>query len=361
MNTPPDRSISVFMLLIVSTSGIFLIPLYFIPFINSYYLLFSSNTVVSKQDLEPMIDKCVDAILQELLPEGYFYTGDQVYSTSHILRPLNLVRILYNHSIYPELILMKNSIENNRQSNLFWRCNEFIATDIDSTLQALSALNGLSNKSFIYESLDKLSTLQLENGAFKTWIDAENYTFEELHTDPDCIENDENGVVLYYTYMINKSHYKDMLDLGAEFIANQQHANGTWTTPWYPGDYFGIYRIGSFLALYNKTKYYETLEKSYSFIMNTINSDNGWGKNGISNPLDTAYCITFLIYYTHNIYLVQKGLKYLIKTQLDNGLWPETPFFQIYNGPEYLYFGPSALVSGIVLETFATYIQTFYF
>jgi hypothetical protein len=336
-----------------------LIPIIILPIINSALIFSSKNSIVFKDDLAEITNNCEDAILEKLLPPGYFFHGDQVHCTSHILRALNLINTIYNYEVPPGIELMKNSIENNRQENLFWRCNEFIPTDIDTTLQALSALNGLSNKSFIYESLDKLTTLQLEDGSFRTWIDVGNYTFEELHTEPDCIENDEIGVVLYYTYILNKSRYNNMLFDGAEYISTQQNFDGTWQTPWYLGDYYGIYKIGSFLALYNKTKYFRQLNKSYWFIMNNMNPDGGWGRENGSNPLDTAYCITFLIHYKNDINLIQKGLRFLMNSQEPNGLWPDFPFYEIIDEPTNLIFGPNILVSAIILETMGIYLKNF--
>ena len=327
------------------------------PILNYFNINNNTNKIFNKASLVDIIKNCRNSILERQLPEGYFYEGDQVHCTSHILRALNLVRMIYNYSIDPRIDLMKNSIENNRQTNLFWRCNEFIPTDIDTTLQALSALKGLSNDSFLYASLDNLSELQLTDGSFKTWIDVGNYTFEELHTEPDCIENDEIGVVLYYTYKFNKTRYNDMLYKGAEYISFQQHENGTWTTPWYLGDYYGIYKIASFLSMYNKSKYTSELQKSYSFVINTRNPDNGWGRNGISNPLDTAYCITFLLHYTNNIYIIQDSMKYLIQAQGENHLWEEVPFYQIVDEPENLIFGPDLMISAIILETLGIYLQ----
>ncbi|MHA1251734.1 MAG: hypothetical protein ACTSRP_17220 [Candidatus Helarchaeota archaeon] len=350
--------------IILSVNGLSLGPVWLCYFMDSYYYSLFNNkateNLIDRTMLKPILDKCRDALFQELLPEGYYYQGDQVYCTSHVLRPLNLIRTFYHDPYFSELDLMKKCIENHRQHNLFWRCNEFIATDIDTTLQALSALVGLVNYTYIYESLDNLSELQLEDGSFKTWIDAENYTYEDLHTDPDCIQYDEIGVLLYYTYIINNTRYSDMLHKGAEYLSSKQNRNGTWETPWYVGDYFGVFKIGSFLAMLNKTKYQKQLQLCYSFVMNTMNSDYGWGRNGISNPLDTAYCLTFLIHYTNNLNLIQKSLKYLIKTQESSGLWHSVPFFRVFYEPEDLIFESEIFTSGIVLETFAIYLQYLY-
>jgi hypothetical protein len=197
----------------------------------------------------------------------------------------------------------------------------------------------------------------LPNGGFSTWLYPDNETPANNTEDLEVI-----GTFGLYLTKIATDKYFTTLTKIAEFLKQRQNNDGTWNETWYFSQYYGIYRIASFLAIFNRTKYYIELEKSLNEIKTTIKDDGAWGRENKSNSLDTAFCISFLINYPSSInsQFIKNGISYLLNHQNITGSWENVSFFSEYPkgsiGYEQYIYESELYTTSIVLETLLDYI-----
>lgn len=285
------------------------------------------------------------------------FLNTTLFETNHVLRALNRLsqnQQIINHSI---LLMLKNHVENLRGNDYFWKFEDILPPDLDDTITSISALYGLSSYQYIYETLDALILKQLPSGAFYTWLYPDNESSQNNTEDLEVI----GTFGLYLTKISIEKYYSTLIRI-AEFLKQKQNHDGSWNETWYFGNYYGIYRISSFLALFNKREYQTQLENSLNEIKTTIQNDGGWGRENKSNSLDTAFCTSYLINYRSlvNSQLINNGVSYLLNHQNTSGSWEKIPFFSEYPldiiGPEQVIYESELFTTSIVLETLLDYI-----
>lgn len=119
------------------------------------------------------------------------------------------------------------------------------------------------------------------------------------------------------------------------YLEAAQDTDGSWHSRWYWGKLYGTFR--AVLALTQLAPGSDALGRARDFLATTQHADGGWGADGRSDPLSTAFAALALAA------LAQPGIgrsrraavAYLLATQEPGGGWPGCPFiaFPRVGGP----------------------------
>lgn len=216
--------------------------------------------------------------------------------------------------------------------NGLWKFRDIVPPDSDeSGIAAVAMMTHNSNQTPLIKTMEQFSKYQAANGVFPLWLN------ETLSNVTQTYDLDQTSVVLYSMFLFNSTKYSTNLSQGVDFIKNNQTIEGYWNCTYYYGPYYGTFISVRLLSAFGNSSI--QLERSFQFLINSQHNDWGWGRDSLSNPLDTAFAILALTYLQKNgfdaHYYMVRGVNYLINTQFSNGSWAVVPFW----GPMYAPLG----------------------
>jgi Squalene-hopene cyclase C-terminal domain len=206
--------------------------------------------------------------------------------------------------------------------------------DLAMMLQVISRCGGQPLAAACHQALELVLATADRGDAITTWIlepDEElpgNEMFrryikltqaEGVH--PEVIANLLFAVSLY---SINKG--RDGVANGIAYLECAQSDDGSWYSRWYSGRHYGTYR--AVLALTSLAPESRALDRAHDYLLSMRNADGGWGTEGLSDPLGTAFAALSLAALARpgSSRFIRSALEYLVSTQLSDGGWPGCPF-----------------------------------
>lgn len=195
------------------------------------------------------------------------------------------------------------------------------------------------------------------DGSINTWIipkdnkndvyrvrDSHNLTKWGVGPHLDVVAN-----FLFGLRLTNLSDYTEVITNGLRYVEACQHSDGYWESRWYYGKYYGTYiSTRLFSCVNNLYDCSSTLSKAKRFLLNSQNSDFGWGEVK-SDPLSTAFAILALVSIEPMVPLqeVKNARKYLWSTIDNDGFWKAEKFIKPRKGS---YFSSKTLTTALVLK-----------
>jgi squalene-hopene/tetraprenyl-beta-curcumene cyclase len=245
------------------------------------------------------------------------------------------------------------------------------ADDLAQVMQVLLLNNRLEDVSRYCEQ--PLRVLLEENrhddGSFETWIiPAHNRTLEqERHTyyaanawgtgaDVDVMAN-----VLYTLALYDETRFAEVIQSGTEYIEKHQAEDGSWTSTWYHGPFYGTYVCTRLLAKVKPTS--PAIDRVRAFLKSSQHADGRWGmpeKEG--DPLNTSLALLSWAYLTQPGKLedaapsVQKALAYLQYSYDEEGqCWPYQEYIRMQRPMHVLSYGSKSITTAYVIKAAAAW------
>lgn len=181
-----------------------------------------------------------------------------------------------------------------------------------------------------------------ENGGIETWIIPKHnrtpmqqtqvrFNEERWGTGPDVevVANFLYGLALW-----DAQTYRETLHAGIQYLLQQQHPRGFWSSRWYYGPYYGTYTC---LRLISQVPELMPdvpmlMEKASNFLLKQQNKDGGWSGTGrpVSDPHNTALALLCLneLQPERLPKLKKEALHFLKSTQREDGSWPGVDFIK---------------------------------
>lgn len=212
--------------------------------------------------------------------------------------------------------------------------------DLDDTFCALSSLS-LHDRSLIgSDALAKITTLLTfleikEGGPYKTWLVAESAP--SLWKDVDVVVNSNIG----YFLSINDIYLPHI-----EALVEQAIETKTFTSPYYPSPYPGIYFI---------SRWYRGKKKKdlVDYIMSLQDRYGRWG-----NPLHSALAVKSLLNLGVPPSVLKKAVSYLLHQQ-KFGAWNAYSFCLNLTVEKSIYYaGAKELTTGFCVEALGAYLES---
>ncbi len=176
--------------------------------------------------------------------------------------------------------------------------------------------------------------MQGEDGGFSTWI--------VDPSDPDSVKMQSNmhntwgarpdievmANFLYSLCCYDRQRFLDHILRGAEFVANGQNDDGSWTSTWYAGPYYGTWvscRLMGALSLHERK-----IAKAIDFILSNQYKKGIWDMDN-SAVLNTSYAMMTLANHAGRKMssLLRESTKHLLNMQRDDGSWEGSDFIKM--------------------------------
>ncbi len=263
-----------------------------------------------------------DTTINSYFPNADGFIFSKRYYEGDVFQRAIIVECLYDLSnkhmdvlsdFFNKELSYLNNMERHSGGWNFYKDLEFQPNDLDTTAQVIHILDK-SNRinSISHETLDVIEMMlkqqNKKSGRIGTWILPEansmnksqekqhrfikNYAGHDLDSSVDI---DVMANFLLALSEIDYEKYKYEIALGIEFIENNQNEDGSWSSTWYWGNYYGTYLCLKLFSKVNPRS--KTINKAIDFILLTQNTGGGWGyKNSISDPLNTSYSLIALSY-----------------------------------------------------------------
>lgn len=182
-----------------------------------------------------------------------------------------------------------------------------IAPDADDLGQVMQAMLRAGYESHVKQFCEiPLSVLLRDNtraeGSIETWIvplanrsarqerQAEfNQTKWGTGPDTDVMAN-----LLFALELYDPNRFADVVRRGATYLEGLQDADGSWSSRWYYGAYYGTYVCVRLLAAACPDS--PALGRAREFLRRSQHADGGWGMSDASDPLSTSLALLGLSY-----------------------------------------------------------------
>jgi len=216
------------------------------------------------------------------------------------------------------------------------------ADDLGQVLQVLTRYGGHELASICEEAVRLLLDSSEEDGSFVTWIldpDGRSFAHERMLSylgvmggwgiHPEVVANLLYGLCLY-----DPTRYRAPLHRSVKYLEKVQNADGSWSSKWYTGPFYGTWRVLSVLS--RLTPGSDTLARARGFLLASRHGDGAWGE-GASEPLSTALALLSLcLDGVHpDAEVLLSASQYLSRTQRSDGGWVSCPWisFPTVDGP----------------------------
>jgi hypothetical protein len=202
------------------------------------------------------------------------------------------------------------------------------ADDLGQVLQELVRFGGRDLASICEDSLRLLLDSSEESGGFCTWIlDPNGNSIHHARikaylnvmggwgVHPEVVANLLYGLLLY-----DPERYRAALHKGTEYLERAQNADGSWSSKWYRGAFYGTWRALSVLRPISPAS--PALNGAGDFLLSSQWAEGGWGERN-PEPLSTALALLALCVSDtqHAEHSIERGRKFLGATQGVDGSW----------------------------------------
>ena len=215
-----------------------------------------------------------------------------------------------------------------------------IAPDADDLGQILRCLTRASRheevQNYCVPLIETLFEDAPSDGSFETWIvpgksKSPIQKKQDLFNATKWGKGPDNEVVanlILALVLDNQDLYQTRITKGCTYLISQQSDNGSWSSRWYVGEYYGTYLCMTLLSMMNLSDA-QPINKAIDFIINTQKKDGGWGIDDKSDPLNTAFALLSIINFQFDKKsdIIKRGMKYL-ENSMDttSKYWRAIPF-----------------------------------
>ncbi len=232
--------------------------------------------------------------------------------------------------------------------------------DLAMVLQVLSRCGGQPLAAACDQALDLALAAAGRGEAVTTWIldpdeaPHRNELFgryieltqaEGVH--PDVVAN-----LLYAVGLQTTETGRKRAASAIAYLESAQDDDGSWRSRWYWGKHYGTYR--AVLALTALAPDSRALGRARDYLVSGQNADGGWGADGRSDPLSTAFAaLALAALLQHGTgRCLRSALEYLLATQQPDGSWPGCPFiaFPRVGGPGTHIYRSSTITTSFCLK-----------
>ncbi|SDY05993.1 squalene-hopene/tetraprenyl-beta-curcumene cyclase [Nitrosomonas sp. Nm33] len=231
--------------------------------------------------------------------------------------------------------------------------------DLDDTAAVAWALHQAGSVDYqenMRRAADWLAGMQSSNGGFAAFdIDNTYYYLNEVPfadhgalLDPPS--SDVTARCTGFLAMYGDQRYKQVVERGLAYLFSEQETSGAWFGRWGSNYIYGTWSVLEALRLANVDKEHPAIRSAVQWLKSVQRDDGGWGETNDTyfdpqragqleqgTSFQTAWALLGLMAAgeVHN-HAVEKGIKYLIKTQSTDGLWYE-PWFTAPGFPRVFY------------------------
>lgn len=221
-----------------------------------------------------------------------------------------------------------------------------VAPDADDLGQVMQALLRSGHEAEVREYCEApLSVLLTDNakadGSFETWIvPAKNRTLEQERqvefnqtrwgTGPD---NEVMANLLYALTLYEPRLFAETIQQGVTYLEAQQESDGSWTSKWYYGPYYGTYVCLRLFAVARPDS--PAIQSALNFLRRQQLTTGGWGlQQDSSDPLSTALALLGLAVVQENnnapsdFDRAERALVYLQQSQAADRGWSSIQFIR---------------------------------
>jgi len=206
------------------------------------------------------------------------------------------------------------------------------------------------------------------DGSFETWIipatgrNAEQQRQAEfvglawgLGADSEVMAN-----LLYALALYDRARFTANLAAGSRYIESRQNQDGSWSSSWYHGPFYGVHVCLRLLGTVLPTS--PAIARGRRFLREAQRSDGGWGYGGDSDPLNTALALLGLSASAgghptpDDVERGARGLTFLEATLDPAHGWADTPLIRMElgraSGPpvKILHYGSRTVTAAFVLK-----------
>jgi squalene-hopene/tetraprenyl-beta-curcumene cyclase len=198
----------------------------------------------------------------------------------------------------------------------------------------------------IQRACDWLCGMQSRNGGFAAF-DSDN-TYYYLNEVPfadhgallDPPTADVSARCIALLGRLNQPQYAESLKRALAYIRQEQEPNGSWFGRWGTNYIYGTWSVLTALEQADIDLQESFVRKAVDWLKQVQRSDGGWGEGNYSyfdsslaghyqesTPVHTAWALLALIAAGEiNSVAINRGVEYLLRTQLKDGLWDHSDF-----------------------------------
>jgi len=208
------------------------------------------------------------------------------------------------------------------------------ADDLAQVMQLLLLARSSRVDELCSDALDLVFQNAHPDGSFETWIvdpthasSTRQKILQAITTwwgsgpDPEVMAN-----LVYTLSLRGDTRYLDHAHRAAEYLAGRQLPDGSWSSTWYCGPFYGTWVCTR--AIHTTLPQHHVLGKTASYLWETQHADGGWG-NGMSNPTSTALALNAALLLQNGANTVTRAVDYLLDEQQDDRLWRGDAFIQM--------------------------------
>ncbi|OGR85825.1 MAG: squalene--hopene cyclase, partial [Elusimicrobia bacterium RIFCSPHIGHO2_02_FULL_57_9] len=128
------------------------------------------------------------------------------------------------------------------------------------------------------------------------------------------------------------------VEKAVRYLRREQEADGSWFGRWGVNYIYGTWQVLRGLAAIDEDMRQPYVRKAVSWLKSVQREDGGWGETcitysdpsqkgrGPATPSQTAWAVMGLMAAGCHDESVERGIEYLVRTQLDDGTWDETEY-----------------------------------
>ncbi|SFI28082.1 squalene-hopene/tetraprenyl-beta-curcumene cyclase [Nitrosomonas sp. Nm34] len=231
--------------------------------------------------------------------------------------------------------------------------------DLDDTAAAAWALHQAGYADYqenIQRAANWLAGMQSSNGGFAAFdIDNTYYYLNEVPfadhgalLDPPS--SDVTARCTGFLAMYGDQQHTQAVERGLAYLFSEQEASGAWFGRWGSNYIYGTWSVLEAMRLANVDKEHPAIRRAVEWLKSVQRDDGGWGETNDtyfdpqragqfeqSTSFQTAWALLGLMAAGEiHSKTVEKGIKYLLKTQNTDGLWYE-PWFTAPGFPRVFY------------------------
>jgi len=150
---------------------------------------------------------------------------------------------------------------------------------------------------------------------------------------------DVTGRSIALLSLADKDKYQINISEAIDYLKREQEEDGSWFGRWGTNYIYGTWSVLTALEIAGEDPAQEYIQRAVTWLKESQNNDGGWGESNDSyyppkhprpfksTPFQTAWALLALLAAgeCHSIH-TERGIKYLIRTQLDSGLWQDDCF-----------------------------------
>lgn len=143
-------------------------------------------------------------------------------------------------------------------------------------------------------------------------------------TDPEVVANFFSAL-----HALDPEGHAEAVRAGAAYVAGCQEEDGSWTSSWYVGPYYGTWTACRLLRAVDPA--HPALARARAFLERTRRPDGGWGAAERSTPLQTALGLLALTEAggPGARALARDAVRHLLLVQRADGMWSRDPLIRM--------------------------------